>query len=265
MGKLNSISKFLLVSYLFLLAWWCFIQYLGTKDSPINYWFAFAYGIPPILGGFFGIITSKKWGLFKSALGRAIFFLSLGLITWGVGEMIWSFYTLALNVEVPYPSLADVAFIVSWPFWTVGLISLSKATGVGLSLRQWWGKLIAFVVPAVVIVASYYLLYVVARGGSIELSEDYIKLFFDLVYPIWDVVLLTVVMLIFFLSVRYLGGRFVFPIMLIIVGFIANYFADMGLSYLSTIGEYYNGGFPDLMFATAMCLLPIGVNMLDVS
>jgi hypothetical protein len=89
-------------------------------------------------------------------------------------------------------------------------------------------------------------------------------MFFDFVYPIWDAVLLAVVILVLSLSYKFMGGILKIPVLIIMLGFIANYFADMGLSYLSTINEYYNGGLPDLLFAIAMCLLSLGVNMLEV-
>ncbi|OGC49798.1 hypothetical protein A2716_00335 [candidate division WWE3 bacterium RIFCSPHIGHO2_01_FULL_40_23] len=260
----SKATKLLLASYILLVIWWLYIQFLRTTDSPVNYWFVFAYGLVPLFGGINGLFLSRKWGSFKSAMGSAVLYLSLGLITWGIGETIWSYYILGLNVEIPYPSLADASFILSWPLWSMGVINLSKATGIKFSLRNVRGKLLLLVVPFLVISASYYLLYVVARDSTIDLSSEYLKLFFDLLYPIWDVILLTLVLLVYGLSFGFLGGRFKFPITLILLGFVVNYFADMGLSYQSTVETFYNGGFVDLLFASAMFLLTYGTNALDV-
>jgi len=261
--KLNLPSRLIVASYILLLLWWLYIQVLQTTDAPINYWFVFAYGLVPLFAGVSGISLSRKWGMLKSAMGRAVFYISLGLITWGVGETIWSYYILGLNVEIPYPSWADASFILSWPLWSVGVVNLSRATGVKFSLRRKQGKMLLFFIPLVVIALSYYLLFIVARGGVLELDTDLIKLFFDLLYPIWDVILLTLVLLIYGLSLGFLGGRFKWPLTLLVLGFVVNYFADMGLSYTSTIETFYNGGFVDLLFATAMFLLSLSTNMLD--
>src|SRR5204863_526672 len=110
------------------------------------------------------------------------------------------------NTDVPYPSFADVAYILSWPLWTIGFIELSKATGARFALRKSKGKILFAAIPLLVIFASYYLLIVVARGGEWS-SNGGLKLFFDLFYPIGDVVILTIALMLFSLSYNFLGGR----------------------------------------------------------
>lgn len=263
--KINLPSKLIIISYAFLILWWIFLQFLNTTDSPLNFWFVFAYGLVPLFGGISGVLISRKWGSIKSAMGRAVLFLSLGLITWGVGECIWSYYILGLGVEIPYPSLADASFILSWPFWSLGVVNLSKATGIRFSLKKTGSKILLVFIPISVAVISYYLLFVIARGSTIDWNSQFLKLFFDLTYPIWDVILLTLVLLVYILSLGFLGGRYKLPITLLVLGFIMNYLADMGLSYTSTIGTFYNGGFVDLLFTTAMFLLSLGTNLLDAN
>src|SRR5690349_17534933 len=64
----------------------------------------------PIIGGLVGLYRSSEWGGVKSALGKSIFSISLGLIFWGIGMVIWNYYLFAGIEEVPYPSWADVSF-----------------------------------------------------------------------------------------------------------------------------------------------------------
>lgn len=261
--KFNKFSKFVLVFFSLLCLWWVILQFLNQKDSPLNYWFVFAYGLLPLISGVMGLYISRKWGFFSSVMGRTVMFLSLGLITWGVGETIWSYYILVLGVEVPYPSLADASFILSWPLWSLGIINLSKAVGVRFSLRNTGSKLLLLAIPLTVVIISYYLLYVIARNSTIDWGSEYLKLFVDLLYPIWDVILLTLVLTVYFLSIGFLGGRYRFPITLLIMGFVVNYLADLGLSYTSTVETFYNGGFVDLLFTVAMFLLSLGTTLLD--
>lgn len=243
-----------------LVIWWFTIQLSGIKDTPFNLAFAFAYGLIPIIGGAFGLMESKKWGFLGSKMGKALFFISLGLITWGVGEMIWSFYNFVLQVEIPYPSWADASFIISWPLWSIGVFFMSYATGAKFGLKNLGGKVLLVLVPLVAVVISYYLLVTVARQGSFEIGGGLLKVFFDLAYPVWDVVILTIAVLVYGLSLDFLGGRFKWPVIITLLGFGINYFADFGFSYTTTVGGFYNGNWVDLLFTGAMFVLSFGVN-----
>ena len=255
---------FLLFFYIALVIWWILLLMSGQKSGTINYLYAFAYGLIPLFGGIFGIIEAKKWGLLRSAVGKALIFLSLGLLTWSFGEIIWSYYNLILKVEVPYPSWADASFIISWPLWTIGTFYLSKATGAKFGLRKMHGKIMLLAIPVLAIIVSYYLLIVVARQGSFEIAGGPVKIFFDVAYPVWDVIILTLALLIYGLSWNFLGGVFKWPVLITLFGFIANYFADFGFSFTTTVGSFYNGNWVDLLFATAMFLLSFGVNSIHI-
>ncbi len=257
-------SKIILFYFGIIALWWTALYLLGIKYSFQNYLYQFGFGLIPLVGGFLGILKSKKWGFLNSQVGTAIFFISLGLISWGVGQMLWSlYYNILLQVEVPYPSLADIGYVGALPLWIFGIISFSKATGAKFSLENVRGKLMLFGIPILAVAFSYYLLIVVARGGSIPLDGGALKLFFDFAYPVGDIVILTLALLIYGLSFGYLGGRFRIPIITILAGFALMYLTDFTFSYVTTIESYYNGHFVDLMFPAVMTLLTFGVNNMD--
>lgn len=260
--RLTKVSITILCYYILIVTWWFVLYVQGIKFSPINYWYQFAFGLIPLLGGFAGLVRANEWGLFKSKVGIALTSISLGLITWGIGQMFWSiYYNIILNVEIPYPSLADVGYIMSWPFWAIGIVHLSRATGAHSSLKNITGKLLLFIVPIALILVSYYLLIIVARAGTLtDFSEGYLKIFFDLSYPIGDVVILTLATLIFGLSINYLGGKYRISILTLLLGFVVNYIVDFAFSYTTTAETYYNGHWVDLLFPTAMTLIAIAVN-----
>lgn len=261
--KLTKPLYFLLFFYFVLVIWWILLMVSGLKDATINYAYAFAYGLVPLFGGIFGIMEAKKWGLLRSALGKALLLLSLGLITWSFGEVIWSYYNLIVNIEVPYPSWADASFILSFPLWTLGIIYLSRATGAKYGLRKIHGKLMLLTIPFFAILSSYYLLVTVARQGSFEIAGGPLKIFFDIAYPVWDVIILTLALLIYGLSFKFLGGRFKLAVIIILFGFIVNYFADFSFSYTTTVESFFNGNWVDLLFTTAMFILSFGINSIN--
>lgn len=250
--------------YLVALVWWVVIFLTGAKDTLQNYLFGVLLAVVPLVGGVFAVTRSRVWGLFASSMGRAVFFLGLGLITWAVGTLIFAYYNLAQSVEVPYPSLADAAYIISWPLWAIGIINLSRATGARYGIRQSSGKELLLVIPLVVILASYYLLVVVARGGFDFSESTAFKAFFDLAYPIGDVIILALATLVYGLSVNYFGGKFKTAIYFILAGFVLNYISDFAFSYTTTLETFYVASWVDLLFLTTMSVLSLGATSLDV-
>lgn len=258
----NISTKILGLSLVVAIIWWFL---LASEATLSNYLFTLFEGLIPLWGGLYGLYLGKKWGFLKSAVGRAVTFLSLGLISWATGTMIFvGYYNLIANVEIPYPSVADAAYIISWPLWSIGMINLSRATGAQYALRNKLGKLVLIVIPIIAIFLSYYLLIAVARAGSIDFSDSgLLKIFFDLAYPIGDIIILTLAVLIYGLSLKYFGGRYRFGIYILLLGFVLNYFADFTFSYTTTVETFYPGGAADLLFTLAMIALSYGVNSLD--
>ncbi len=248
--------------YFILVLWWAFLFKMGLKETPFNYYYNIPLGLLPICSGILSLFASRGWGGWMSAVGRGVIFLSIGLICWGLGTWVYGFYNLVLDIPVPYPSLGDVLYLASWPCWGIGLVHLSKATGVRFSLRHRRGQLTLFLVPLFATILSYFLLVVVARGGVLTTSSD-IKLFFDIGFPLGDVVILTISLLILGLSAEYLGPRFKWPICIIVFGFLLNYVSDLLFSYRITIDQYFIGDWVDLLFATSMFFQSIGVLSLN--
>lgn len=261
-------SKAILYYYLFVAALWIYFAVTGKANTNGNITlggalYQFALGLIPLSGGIHGLIKAKQWGGIKSYVGRAVLFISIGAICWGIGQMFWSLYYNIINkVNVPYPSLSDVGYSLSFPFLAVGLVNLSKATGARLSLRHGVGKIAALLITLVAGVAAYFLLIVVARHG-VDLSEGRLKLFFDLAYPIGDLLIFSLSLLIYGLSFKYLGGRYKWPTLSILFGLIVLFIGDFTFSYTTTVGSYYNGHWVDLVLPTAWMFIVFGVSGFD--
>lgn len=261
----RSVLKILILLYLVAFGWWLFLFFKSQTDGLGNNLYGVILGVIPFIGGIYGVIVSKKWGLLESALGKATLFLSLGNMSWGIGTFIYSvYYNFIRNVDIPYPSLADAAYILSLPLWAIGMFQLSKATGAKYGIKESSGKSILFILPLLVVLGSYYLLVIVARGGSIDISNSgLLKIFFDFAYPIGDVLILTLSILLYGLSYNYFGGKFKSAIYCILAGFVVLYIADFLFSYTTTLGTFYSGSWIDFLFVTAMFLLALGVNAID--
>jgi hypothetical protein len=267
--KISRDSKLIFCYYLFLFAWWAYF-FVTHRAHPGNVSLAeslyqFAFGLIPLVGGVLGLFKSFKWGGVKSSVGRALLLISLGAICWGFGQMFWSlYYNIITHIDVPYPSLSDVGYSLSFPFLALGLINLSKATGAHFSLRHPAGKLLALFTIIVGICLAYYLLIVVARAGVIDFTEGGLKLFFDIAYPMGDLAIFLSSLLVYGLSFKYLGGGYKLATLSILLGLLVLFVGDFSFSYTTTIGTYYNGHWVDIILPTAWMLIVFGVNSFEI-
>ena len=217
----------------------------------------------PLGWGIVGFLNGFRWGGIRSIIGRAVLCLSAGIFTWGVGNLIFAYYNLILYIPVPYPSPADISFFLIYPFSILGIIYLFRATGASFALRNAYGKSAFLLIPFFSGLTSYYLLFIVARGGKITYEGDFLKLFLDIAFPVGSAVVVMLAAVVYGLSLRFLGGLFRMPIILILIGFISNYFADFLFSYTTTTGSYFVGMWVDLFYPTAFLFISLGLTLLD--
>lgn len=249
-----------------MLALWFAIYITGTQGQQINYWWQLFMGLTALMYGCFGILTAQKWGWLKSGVGRGIFFLSLGLVMWSIGQLGWTYFLFAEpDVETPQSHLLDIIDFSAIPVWFYGLLTLSKATGAKYGLRKTSGKILTVLVVLIMTVLSFYFLVDVARGGTAYFEQTFWKQFFDLGYSIGDAIILTAAIVIVGLSWKLLGGRFRLPIITIVVAFAFLYLADFWFSYRDGQGVYYNGDMVDLFYFLMITTLTLGITMLDPS
>lgn len=258
--KLNSHQRIFLVFYLFLVALWLVLFVAGQKEGFENYAFSFLFGLVPLLGGFIAMRRAHIWGGFQSAVGKAVFFIGLGIFLWGAGETVWSYYNFFAGVAAPYPSLADIGFAPSIFFYGLGAVYLSRATGAKFGLRNPLAKLFITIAPFIILVAAYYILVVVARGGVVVPDgETPLKTVLDIAYPLGGFINLAICIIVSGLSFKYIGGKYKTDIYAILAGLLVMFVADSVFSYTTTIGTYYNANFGDLLLATGTFLLSFGV------
>lgn len=209
-----------------------------------------------ILGQFSIILVSVLIGFeriksftFKSTMGKSLVGISLGMLSWGFGNLAWFYYNAVMQIEVPYPSLADVGYIGMIPFASFGLFLLLKNIKIGFDVKTIL-KIIIF--PILAFLLTYWLFI------QSELAEDVSTLekILNVTYPMSDVVFLSFTLVILSLIK---GGKLFKSIGIICLGFIIEAIADFSFSWTTAIGTYYTGSWVDIVFALAFFTLGIGM------
>lgn len=222
-------------------------RFLGDPGS--------VYFLIAIIGTIWGFVISAQWGGLKSILGKAIFFFALGLAGQVFGQFSYGYYPFALHEAAPYPSLGDIGYFGSIPFYTLGIYFLALTSGVKISARSFAQKLQTIIVPLFVLAIGYILFL---QGYTIDWTNP-IKTFLDFGYPLGQAFYVSLALLTYSLSKGTLGGIMKTKILFILFALFVQFLADYIFLYQSNKGFYAVGGLADYMYFTAYTLMTLGL------
>jgi hypothetical protein len=201
------------------------------------------------------IYRQKLDGLY----GKTYLSLTIGLGLWLAAEITWTYFEIGLEIDTPFPSVADVFWLTGYGFFAYHLYRIYKFVGKN-AVRQ----------PAVLIVSittAITLGYLVnAMIGASEIShsqeqkaDDILLMLVSISYPILDGVLLVPAILILW-SIR--NGKLVvthwmlIALSMIFVGIADSGFGYMAVSNINSVQEadwiwdiLYNTGYLSIAFA----------------
>ena len=156
--------------------------------------------------------------------------LFAGWALWAIAEILWFVFGY-LGQEVPYPSIADLFWLVGYIPLGIGLYSRLREMPLKLTSSQklaLWGSSLAtiFITLAFVILPVFQGYDASNRLGSI----------ISIIYPLADLVLLVSVLRLIFV---YRSGDYGFSWNLLITGFVLMTIADLVFAYATPLGLYY--------------------------
>lgn len=252
-AKRDNETILTIIFFIILSLWWLTIYFGGTTDAPVNHIFGFIYGGFSIWGGFWGLKISNGWGGTRSLMGRAIISLSLGLLFQAFGQYSFWFYNYVLRVPVPYPSISDVGFFGTIPFYIYAAFQFTKASGGKISLRSVKKQVHAIFIPTLMLGISYFLFL---RNYSFDSLEP-LKTFFDFGYPMGQAIYISIAILNYSLCKELLGGIMRNKIFFLIVAFFAQYLADYIFIYFHDL--YFPASFIDYLYLVSYFLMTLAL------
>jgi hypothetical protein len=245
------------VLFLAFAGWWLSIQ-LGQaheQQGQILDWFAGTYGVIALLGGTAGIIISRQWGGWNSMIGRSIMMFSIGLLLQEFGQLVYAYYAIVKEVEVPYPSIGDVGFFGSVIFYIYGAFLLAHASGAAVTIRNLGNKILALLVPVLLLGTSYWLFL---KGYEFDWSNA-LTVILDFGYPLGQAVYIAIALLAFLLSYKLLGGLMRNKILFIIFALVAQYVADFNFLFQVSRETWNTAGYGDLLYMTSYTLMALAL------
>lgn len=257
-STINRNPYLLIVSlvFTFFLFSWFLVQY---SHSPyLLELYADTYGMVTVFAGVYGLYMSKKWGYFSSVFGKAIIFLSLGLLAQGFGQAVYSIYYLVFDISAPYPSIGDIGFFGSIPLYILGVWYLALASGVKYALKSKLSVLLSVIVVAALLFSSYQFFLMGYDFTDVPL----LVIFLDFGYPLGQAVYVSMALVIALVSRKMLGGVMKKRVWLLLAALLFQYASDFVFLYQFNRDTWTAGGINDFMYLISYFMLFIA--MVDI-
>jgi hypothetical protein len=199
-----------------LFANWGLIAYMGTASLV-------------------GIGTYLRLG--RSKMANISLGYALGLLTWTLGLSIYTYAYFVAETGLPYISIADVFYLLSYPAWIVGAMGMLRLFGRGIRTTGW-------LAVASVGFALYMLIIVFLIPASVSDLYSPIEAFVTALYPTLDVAFVLLTLALF---IAFRAGIFEKPFAFMALGAVLLAIGDLVYAILSVTGLYYDGHPMDLL------------------
>ncbi len=226
-ARREAIAWILAVAYFLVFLGW--ITFRWMSDTALLLFDDLSLLVIPILAGAACIWRGVKGNPDRPA---AWILLGCGVISWGLGQLVWSYYEIVLGAAVPFPGLADVGYLLFIPLVAASFVMLFGRLGQHLAL----GRIIldGFVIAVSLFAVSWILvldpIYTTSDAGIVPTV-------ISLTYPLGDVLLLALLLNLAGQANRPLRG----PWLLVAAGIALFGVADSGFAFLTTRGDYTTG------------------------
>jgi hypothetical protein len=190
-----------------------------------------AFSVIPMLLGFYALKA-------KVPFIRSMRWLTFGFLFWFLGEVTYSIYALLFGIAIPYPSIADLFWLIGYPLVLVGM-------AVFLHQFRYAIRRITVIIVLGISAVAVGLIFLLLIMPTISISPILAVNIVGFAYPILDVALLFASLIGVLL---FWGGKVGRGWYWIALASILFSLADIGFSYLTARGLYYDGHPLDLFY-----------------
>ena len=176
--------------------------------------------------------------------------LGMGILCYGLGQIIFTYYYLVLHEIPPFPSLADVGFLIEYPFLLLGILLLpARPIPVASRTRVVLDGLM--IMTAAVTFSWYFILGPVIQQGT----ETALAKVVATAYPLADIVLIACLVILALRPGEHALRRAVY---LLAIGLGSLVVVDSIYSYQTLNEAYVTGTILDVGWPVAYMLIGLG-------
>jgi diguanylate cyclase (GGDEF)-like protein len=209
----------------------------------------------PVIDLFAGItifITARQSARHSRQLGIAWGMIALSMLAFAVGDIIWAVLELGLS-EPPFPSLADVFYLLFYPLLLAGVLLLPEKPA---SRSEQIKKVLD---AGIVMVAATLAFWNFLMGPLVASNRDYpfLEQAILIAYPVGDLVLLWAMLRIIYKRSPQHKESDV-ATFLLAAGLAVTIVADCIYTYQAFMGTYVSGSLLDIAWRASNLLIGLG-------
>ena len=232
------ISLIILISFCFLVLYSTNPYFKLVTSDLFN-------SVTPILAAIC-LLYSAKFSKFHSKRTYIAWtFFSLALISWGLGQITYTFLELVLHQE-PFPSLADLFYLGVYPIFLIGIFYLPSKKLKQVEYSTILVDMGIIILSAGIIIWNFLIVPIFSSNDSLELA------LISAAYPIGDLLLIFGLLILIF---RPLTKPMKGPLILLILGIMAIIISDFLFVYQSLLGTYMSGSTIDTGWMVSFILI----------
>jgi PAS domain S-box-containing protein len=236
-GKWGILGIIFIIYILFNLAW-TYFHWGGPERVDL---IANLLSFPPSL-----LASVLAWGVtaqksLSTPLRRAWFILGLSFFMFFIGNLIWAYLQLVLQVE-PFPSIADVFYLAFYPLGLWGLLSLPSAQHNRRERLTLWLDMFSVLTVATMFVGYFIIVPTTAS------SNDFLTQLIAPAYPIGSLLMIGGILAILY---RRPSQNTQSALILLLIGMLFFVGGDFTFGYTSLIGTYTPGNWTDASWNVA--------------
>jgi len=258
-SKSSHSERIVIILFLLLSGWWVFLQFTGQSGDLQNQLFGGTYGIIALFGAILGMKNAKEWGGFKSYVGRSMLMFAFGLLLQEFGQLTYWYYIFFKHIDVPYPSIGDIGYFGSIPFYVYGVILLGRSAGVKYTLQSLGAKILALLIPVGMLAFSYVIFL---RGYTFDWSHP-LTIFLDFGYPFGEAIYISLAIVAYLFSLKVLGGVMKYRVLIILLALFIQYLCDFTFLYQAQQQTWVAGGVNDFMYLISYFVMTVGLIQMD--
>jgi two-component system, sensor histidine kinase and response regulator len=197
----------------------------------------FTIGVDDIGEGVAALIAAGSCAVAASRNRRRVrlawTFFALSALSWGVGEMIWSWNEVVQGQALPFPSIADVFYLLAVPLTLAGVFAFTSAP---TRLATRGETVLAGAIVALSLLFIGWIFGLSKVYGTSASSPQ--ALLISLAYPVGDIVTATALVV----ALRRARSSEVGRMVLLLGGLACIALADSAFTYLTANGTYGASG-----------------------
>src|SRR5215208_828263 len=212
--------------------------------------------VPLCLGGFLRLMGRR--GAPQAGVGSAVtrgrrwapVLLGVGILSWVLGQAIFTYYEWVLRQPPPLPSIADLGYLSVYPFLLLGILLL-PARPIPVASRTRIALDGLMIMTAAVTFSWYFILGPVMQQGTQTMLAKAVAT----AYPLADIVLIACLII---LASRPEEHKLLPAVRLLALGLTLIVIADSNFAYWSLHDAYATGTLPDVGWSLGYMLVGLG-------